>query len=246
MVARLDDTRVQPQLVAVVARDQLELVHVEAELVQTVQPVVDLVARVVAERLLPRQLVPERLVAGDELGGGLLRGQLALAAELRLDVGELAGHVLLGDHQVVAALAVREARVHLAGLGVDEVGGERARIAAKERVRERAVAPEETAEVQADEQLRAGIEQAAAQVGHAAAREERPERERVVEMPRDQDGFEIVTPVGDHADGLDDRHLVGGEAPQEPVLAPRDRRRQLLERVERRPGGVSYSTKRTT
>ena len=99
VVARLDDARVQPQPVAVVAGDQLQLVHVEAELVQTMQPVVDPVARVVAERLLPRQLVPERLVAGDELGGRLFRRQLALAAELGLDVGELAGHVLLGDHR---------------------------------------------------------------------------------------------------------------------------------------------------
>ena len=86
--------------------------------------------------------------------------------------------------------------MHLAGLGVDEIGGERSRISPKERVRERAVAPEETAEVQADEQLRPGVEQAAAQVGNAAACEERSERQRVVEMSGDQDGFEIVTPFG--------------------------------------------------
>ena len=41
--------------------------------------------------------------------------------------------------------------------------------------------------------------------------------------------------LGDDADRLDDRHLLGGERPQQPVLAPRDRRRQLLERVDRRP-----------
>ena len=51
------------------------------------------------------------------------------------------------------SLTVREARVQLAGLGVDEVGRERAGVAAEERVRERAVAPEEAAEVEADEQL---------------------------------------------------------------------------------------------
>ena len=43
VMAGLDDTRVQPQLVAVVAGHELELVDVEAELVQPVQPVVDLV-----------------------------------------------------------------------------------------------------------------------------------------------------------------------------------------------------------
>ena len=95
--------------------------------------------------------------------------------------------------------------MHLARLGVDEIGGERSRIAPEERVRERAVAPEEPPEVQADEQLCAGVEQAPSQVGHAAAREKRPERERVVEMPRDQDGVEIVTSFDDHADRLDRR-----------------------------------------
>ena len=167
VVARLDDARVQPQAVAVVAGDELELLDVEAELVQAAQPLVDLVARVVAERLLARQLVPERLVARDELGGGLLRRELALAAELGLDVRELAGDVLLGDLEVVLALPVGEARVELAGLGVDEVGGERAGVAAEERVRERAVAPEEAAEVQPDEQLGARVEQPPAQVGDA-------------------------------------------------------------------------------
>ena len=102
--------------------------------------------------------------------------------------------------------------MELAGLGVDEVGGERARIAAEERVRERAVAPEEAAEVEAHEQLRAGVEQAPAQVGDAAAGEERPERERVVEVARDQDRVEVAAAVGDDADGLDDRHLLGCEA----------------------------------
>ena len=165
VVAGLDDARVQPQPVAVLAGDELELVDVEAELVQPVEPLVDPVARVVAERLLARQLVPERLVARDELGRRLLRRELALAVELRLDVGELARDVLLRDQQVVPPLAVREARVQLAGLGVDEVRGQRAGVAAEERVRERAVAPEEAAQVEADEQLGA-----ARRAGAAAGR----------------------------------------------------------------------------
>ena len=97
--------------------------------------------------------------------------------------------------------------MQLAGLGVDEVGGERAGIAPEERVRERAVAPEEAAEVEPDEQLRARVEQAAAQVGHAAAREERPERQRVVEVARDQDRLEPFAALGDDSDRLDDGHL---------------------------------------
>ena len=57
--------------------------------------------------------------------------------------------------------------MQLAGLGVDEVGGERARVAPEERVRERAVAPEEAAQVEPDEQLGARVEQPAPQIGDA-------------------------------------------------------------------------------
>jgi hypothetical protein len=49
--------------------------------------------------------------------------------------------------------------VELARLRVDEIRGEGARVAAEERVRERAVAPEEAAEMEPDEQLGAGVEQ---------------------------------------------------------------------------------------
>ena len=136
--------------------------------------------------------------------------------------------------------------MQLAGLGVDEVGGERARVAAEERVRERAVAPEEPAEVEAHEQLGARVEQPPAQVGDAAAREQRAVRQREVEVPRDQDGLELVAAVGDDADRLDDRHLVGREARSSPYSRRATRRGQLLERVERRPVAPSYSTKRTT
>ena len=77
MVPGLDDARVEPEPVAVVVGDELELLDVEAELVQAVQALVDHVAAVGAEDLLARQLVPERLVAGDELRRGLLGRQLA-------------------------------------------------------------------------------------------------------------------------------------------------------------------------
>ena len=73
-----------------------------------------------------------------------------------------------------------------------------------------------------------------AQVGHAAAREERPERQRVVEVARDQDRVEVASAVGDDADSLHDGHLVGREGAEQAVLAPRQLDGQLLERVELR------------
>ena len=65
---------------------------------------------VVAELLVPRQLVPERLVALHELGPRLFRIELALAPQLGFHVGELARDVLLRDQQVVLPLAGGKAR----------------------------------------------------------------------------------------------------------------------------------------
>jgi hypothetical protein len=49
VVTGLDDARIEAQAVAVLRRDELELLDVEAELVQAAQPLVDLEARVVGE-----------------------------------------------------------------------------------------------------------------------------------------------------------------------------------------------------
>ena len=101
VMTRLDDAGIEAQPVAVVARDELELLDVEAELVQPVQPLVDPVARVVGEELVAHQLVPERLVARDGLPPSSGRQPRGRAPPRRR---RLAGEVLLGDQEVVAAL----------------------------------------------------------------------------------------------------------------------------------------------
>ena len=123
--------------------------------------------------------------------------------------------------------------MELSGLGVDEVRGERAGISPKERVRERAVAPEEPGEVEPDEQLRSGVEQLVAQVRDAAACEERAKRQRVVEVPRDEDRLQVVASSSRNPDDLDDGHLLLLEGPKQAVLAPGERLRNLLQRVQR-------------
>ncbi len=85
--------------------------------------------------------------------------------------------------------------MQLARLGVDEIGGERAGVAPEERVRERAVAPEEAAQVQAGEQLDERVQQLRAQVGNAARGEQRAVRERELEVARDQHRVEVVSRV---------------------------------------------------
>ena len=126
--------------------------------------------------------------------------------------------------------------MQLARLGIDEIGRERARIAPEERVRERAVAPEEPREVDADEQLGERVQQAVAQIRHARAAEQAAVGQREVEVPRDQHGLGLVAVVPhvlrDHADGVDHGHDRIVQLAQQPVLEPRDARRQRLERVQ--------------
>ena len=177
--------------------DELHLLDVEAELVEAAQALVDAVGLVGPEDVLARQLRPQRLVAARHLGGRLDRIEARGQADLRrLEVEQLAGHVLLGDLQVVRALPGAQLRVQLARLGIDEVGRERAGVAPEERVRERAVAPEEAREVDAHEQLGERVEQAVAQIGDARPAEQAAIRQREVEVPRDQHGLGLVPVLG--------------------------------------------------
>ena len=129
----------------------------------------------------------------------------------------------------------RQRGVQLAGLGVDEVGRERARVAAEQRVRERAVAPEEAGEVEPDEQLGERVEQPVAQVGEPPRlREERAVRQRVVEVAGDQHRLEVVgprsatTPTASTT-GISSRRRARRSSP---YSRRGDRSRQLLERVD--------------
>src|SRR2546429_1406457 len=115
--------------------------------------------------LLRRQLRPEPAVTKAVLVGDLERIAVADAAELLLEVVQLTDEILLRDLEIVQALAVRQLLVPFRRLRVDEIRRERTRIAAEERVREGAVAPEEAGQVQADEQLRVRIEQRAQRRG---------------------------------------------------------------------------------
>ena len=233
VMPRLDDVRVEREPVAAVGRVERDLLDVEPELVEAVQPLVQPVALVGPERLVARQLVPERRVPGDDLLSGLVGIDVRRQPDLGVDVEQLADDILLRDLEIVGPLAVRERSMQLAGLRVDEVRRERAGIAPEEGIRKRAVAPEEAAQMQACKQLGKRVQQVRAQVGDAAARKENAIRQRVVEMTRDQRRVEIVAARGDDPDGLDDRQTLPLQAPQQRPLAPGRALGELLDGVER-------------
>ncbi len=233
VVPGLDDVRVEREPVAAVGRVERDLLDVEPELVEAVQPLVQPVALVGPERLVARQLVPERRVTSDDLLAGLVRIDVRRQSDLGVDVEQLADDVLLRDLEIVGALADRERSVQLAGLRVDEIRRESAGVAPEERIRERAVAPEEAAEMQAREQLGKRVQQVRTQVGNAAAREENAIRQRVVEMTRDQRCVEVAAARGDDPDRLDDRQTLPLEPAQQRPLAPGRALGELLDGIQR-------------
>src|SRR6266550_665103 len=129
MMPGFDDPRAETEAIAGVRPGDLHLRGVEAELVQTLEPLLEPEALVGREHLLVRQLAPEPVVAREHVLGELER---VLAA----DVEQLAEEILARELEVVPALPVGELVVQLSRLGVEEVRGEPARVTPEERVRE--------------------------------------------------------------------------------------------------------------
>ena len=147
-------------VLAVPGRLERDLVDREAELVEPADAGADRVPVVGGQLGLEVELVPDRRVASanglgrlDRIVGG------ALATLHRPEVGQTERDVLDEDVEVVFALAVRQRRVDLARLGVDEEGLDLVAVTTEERVGERAIAPEHAGSVEVHEQPRHRVEQ---------------------------------------------------------------------------------------
>ncbi len=214
-MARLGHPGPDPQPVPVGGADQLDLIGVKAEVVQAAQPfgdAVPLVLRVDDDVLCeggPQPLVPlgdlfgkvERFDVGwQELGGG--------------QVEELPTHPFEGELDVVLPLAVAEGWVQFARLGVHEDGLQRAGVQPEQRVRQRAVPPEEAGKVQSHEELDEGVKEPVGRAGPVGVRVQRAVRRRVLEEVGAQDrvqlGALVDVPVDDDPERLDrrDPHIV--------------------------------------
>jgi hypothetical protein len=107
-----------------------------------------------------------------------------------LQVEALAEDVQPEDLDVLAALPLGQLRVEVAGLGVHQVRRERARVPPEQRVGQRAVAPGEAGQVHPDDQRDQRVEQPVERLGPQHVREERPVRQRELQVPGDQDGLQ--------------------------------------------------------
>ena len=133
------------------------------------------------------------------------------------------------------SLPVREAAgVELAGLGVDEVRGERARVATEERVRQRHVAPVEADHVQAHEQQRERVDEAGRRLRPQRLRVEGAVGQRELEVPGDEHGVQQaavdVVPVRDDGERVDAGDVHPLQGAEHLVLAAGHLARGLLDR----------------
>src|SRR5918992_599916 len=133
---------------------------------------------------------------------------------------------------VVGALAVAQARVDLAGLGVDQERLEELAVPLEQGVGQRAVAPEDPLAVQVDEQAGDGVEQPLAVLDQLPGEpaEQPPELPGVLQVLGDQDRVAGVGLV-DQADRSHRRELADLEGAHHPVLLVGDPGGQLLEGV---------------
>ncbi len=230
----LGDPGPYPQPVALRRADQLDLLGVETEVVEPAQPLGDPVPLLVrAEYLLPGELVPQPVVAPRQLLGDLQRVDVGRQQVGGLQVEQLAEDPLDGQIEVIVALAIAQLRMLLTGLRVDQVGLQRARVIAEQRVGQRAVPPEEARQVQPHQQLDQGIEQPVGRLAAARAGEDGPVGRRVRQELGHQDRVAVRAAVHRDADHLDGGNAQLGQGPQQPVLAPREPLVDLLERVQR-------------
>ena len=126
--------------------------------------------------------------------------------------------------------------MQLAGLRVDEVGGEGAGIAAEQRVRERAVTPVETGGVQPNEQCGQRVEQAPGRVRAQGRGEQRAVGQRELQVPGDQRRVErlagLVLPPCHDTHRLDRGDLPAVELAKQSVLPASERLADLLDCVD--------------
>ena len=237
MEVAVGDLDPQADGISLRARSDLDLFHLEAEVVEPVDALGDQVVLVRRDGVLQGDLTPERPVATlDVLTQPQVR-RLDVEALGRGDVGHLAADVLHHDLQVVPALAVEQLRAQLGGLGVDEQGLDGAGVVPVQHVAERAVAPEAAQQVELDQEEGEGVQQLLAARPEPTAGEQLAVGEGVVGVAGEKHGGALGAGVdgsaNHEADRTDGRPTQLLQTPERAVVALGRPGRELLQRERR-------------
>ena len=237
VVTGLDHPRLQADPVALEVGRDVHLVDVEAQVVERLDPLLDppLLALGGVELRGPGQRAPQRVVPVGQQLDHVGRVGARVHEPAGLEVEELGEDVLGRDGEVVAALAVGELVVQLAGLRVDEVRRELAGAAPEQHVRQRHVTPEEPGQVQPDQQHHEGVDELREAVGPHPVGEQRAVGQGELQVPGDQGARQplplLVLASGHDRLGHDGRQADLLEVTQEVVLATGDELVGLLDRA---------------
>ena len=234
VVAGVDDLGLDGDVVALRIRVHGQLGDVVAQLVELLDAAAQAPALVQGEGLLRGEDVPQLGVPADDPVPHLDGVHARLQQRTGLQVHELADDVGAGDIDVVEALAVGEPLgVELAGLGVHEVGGEGARVAAEQRVGQRHVPPVEAQQVQAHQQHGERVDETRGGLGAHVLAEQGPVGQGVGQVLGDEHRVEFLpadaAPAGDDRRRLYAGRLQPDQVPQELVLAVRHGLADLLD-----------------
>ena len=231
VVALLDDRR--SEVDEPVASVEFDLLGVEPEFVEPVESLADRGELGLADVLGHRQVIPQRGVPVVEAFAGPERVDPWLEGPGGLQVEQAAYHVLHRDLQIEGPLATTELVVDLGGLGVHGVGPQRSGVSPEERIVQGAVAPEDPAEVEPDEQDGERIDQLVGDRRDIRGREEVGVGDRVPEMFGDQHCGKWLTrsvmPLERDTDQRDRRDAQLPKRREHIELADRKVVRELLE-----------------
>ena len=118
--------------------------------------------------------------------------------------------------------------MELGRFGVDQIGGQLARVVAKQRVRQGAVAPVEARQVQTGEELDERVQEPLPGVQAPGLAEQRPICGRILQVPGDQGGVDLWRPIHDDPLHDDAGYAEVGEPAEQAVLSARQTLRELL------------------
>ena len=180
--------------------------------------------------------MPQPVVTGDDVvdDGFGVDGVVQQFGGLQVEA--FAEDVEAQDFDVLAALTLGELGVEVSGLGVDQVGRERPRVAPEQRVGQGAVSPGEPGEVHPHDQRGERVEQAVECLGPQDVGEQCPVGQGELQVPGDQHAFEGfavgVDAVGDDGNRFDGREVDAFELPEQVVFLLGDAFAGLFQRVD--------------
>ena len=164
-VAGIHHARTHQHALAVLGGLHFQLVHVETEIVELVDTLLDLPHLVRAELVGVRQRAPQRVVTLHQTVADFDLIRVARQQRAGSQIHQFADDVRTGQIHIVFALAFGQIDLQVAGFGVHQERGEGVGVAQEQHVRQGHIAPIEAGQVQAHHQHGQGVDKPFGGVG---------------------------------------------------------------------------------